>query len=309
MTEKPTHATFEHPAFDTMGEAVFRLTQGDRLPALAMRLDPAEIVVPLRVLGPMLAIRPDSADGRMLHLVEQSLRILPAMRLGDALPLEVLTGEASWTPAPRHRRIAAQRLQRRLLAWAFDTIGLDVPLDDAMRQVAASIGVATGEEAAARLERLAAELAYVEALRERLLVRVLAMVRALMRLPATGGASAAARRETLVQVLRLAEAAASDMVARFNEVDQVTEDLAASLRAPEDRGSAIAPHRDRLYGSLLAWDALLRLWDRPRAPDDERVWKAVDAAYRFLAPRYMPVQEWQPTGLAPDRTGRKVLVW
>jgi hypothetical protein len=39
------------------------------------------------------------------------------LQIGDALPAEVLTGQASWEPDAVHLQIAQARLQWQLVAW------------------------------------------------------------------------------------------------------------------------------------------------------------------------------------------------
>ena len=329
--DKPSCCAFEHPGMAALGEPLFRLTEGDRVAALAIRLDGTDAMVPLPAVAKLFSISPDSADGRMLHLIGQSLRFVACVHLGDPLPAEVLTGEASWQPSAYHRQIASARLQLQMVDWIGAGEGQDkqitsqmlvVAVEDpairprvqeALRRAAEALGLAGGGSAVAELlEELAGELSYIEALRERLLDRVQAMARRLGRQSQEIGSLAPNRRETLFQVARLAGIGLGRVAARFEQVDAQTGEIIAALRNLERQRSFLRPNRDWLYGTQIAWDPMLREWEAlPAGCADDRLWKVIDRLYRFLAPRYMAVQEWQQmlTGSSGPERERAVLTW
>ena len=70
-------------------------------------------------------------DGRMLDLIAQSLDFIGGLRIGDPLPPEVLSGEASWEPDELHLQIANARLQWQLVTWLNSGTGADAPAFDA----------------------------------------------------------------------------------------------------------------------------------------------------------------------------------
>jgi hypothetical protein len=326
---------FEHPGFAAFGRPVFRLTSGDRVAAMAIRIDTTDVVLPLRAIATLFEIRPDSPDGQMLRLVEQALRFSNAIHLGDALPSEVLNGEASWVPNNQHLKLAAAKLQLQLVKWIGGNSGVDdaniTPqmliaaaddpairprVEEGLRRAACQLCLEAGgsAEVAGLLETAAGDLAYFEALREWLLDRVCALTRRLARIAQDSPALAAGRRETLVQVLRLAVSASTELVNQFETIDAETADILETLRDLGQRRSVLRPHRDRLYASLLAWKGLLDSWEGVPCHlhrEPEAVWRVVDETYRFLAPRYMPVQSWQTFLAPPDRSerGRASLVW
>lgn len=321
----PLLCHFEHPGFAALGRVQFRLTNGDGLAALAIQVDGNEVVVPLHAVGPLFDLAPDSPDGQMLGLIEQALRFVPSLKLGDRLPSEVLTGEASWQPSAHHHQVATARLQMQLLNWIGSksdaaitpqmlTASMDDPslrgmVQEALARAAAELGVTGGGPAVAGLiEELAVELAFIEALRERLLEPVRAMVRRLGR--SSGDlAMSGSRRETLLQVTRLAMAALAQMIGRFEEVDAQTSEIVPVLRHLERQRSFLRPHRDWLYSMLLAWTPLLGAWHTVSARTaDEAAWKVVEESYRFLAPRYMAVQEWQSKVAVAERE-RAAFLW
>jgi hypothetical protein len=325
---------FEHPGFVAIGAQTFRLTRDDRVAALALNINSLDVVVPLRAVAQLFGIRPDSADGQMLHLVEQGLRYVPSLQIGDPLPSEVLTGEASWEPREYHRRTAAAKLQLQLVAWiggatevdearvtpqmlivAVEDPALRPRLEEGLRRAASQLGIEGGGKAVAELIQAAAkELSYFEALRDWLLDRVRGLMKRLHRISQDMSSMAASRRETLVQVVRLASAAVSELEAQFAAVDAKTADIIAMLQDLERQRDALRPARDQLYSAFLGWEPILKAWGSmpsslQKEPDG--VWKTIDDTYRFLAPRYMSVQEWQSYLATTDKADRKktALTW
>jgi hypothetical protein len=335
MAGPPTLCAFEHPGFAAFGHPVFRLTSGDRVAAMAIRIDSADVVLPLRAIATLFEIRADSPDGQMLRLVEQALRFSTAIRLGDTLPSEVWSGEASWVPGHQHVKLAAAKLQLQLVNWiggngdvddanitpqmliaAADDPAIRPRVEEGLRRAASQLGLEGGgsAEVTRLLETAAGDLAYFEALREWLLDRVCGMTRRLARMAQESPALAAGRRETVFQVLRLAVSASTELISQFEAIDGETADILETLRDLGQRRSVLRPHRDRLYALLLAWQGVLDSWDGVPAHlhrEPEAVWRIVDETYRFLAPRYMPVQSWQ-TFLAPpgkSERSRTSLIW
>jgi hypothetical protein len=331
MESKPTQCQFEHPGIAALDQPVFRLSKGDRLPALAIKLDNNDVLLPLAAVAKLFDIAATSPDGHMLHLVGQALRFVPALRLGDALPPEIVTGEASWTPSPHHLRIASARLQLQLVNWisgvdpsgggelttqmlvvSIDDPAIRARVQDALRSAAQELGLDGGASAvAALLERLATEIAFVEALRERLHDRAQCVLKRLLRFGLDSQLMPPARRETLNQVTRLATVGVAGIASRFDALDAQTAEIMAALCNLDNQRDVLRPSRDRLYSQLLEWEPMLQAWEAlPASMLGEGVWRAIDDAYRFLAPRFMSVQEWQNV-LSEGRLGgaRTAYVW
>jgi hypothetical protein len=275
------HCVLADPGFRAHGQPVFRRA-ADGVPAMVVAFGEREAVVPLGPLQRQLGIDDASPDGRMLRLIAEALDFVPELRLGDRLPSEVLTGEASWSPAPHHRARAAAVLRGRLLA------------------AVALHGAAAVQAADTLVLPLAHEIAYIEALRETLLLRTEAMARAVRAL-GHGWNGHANGHATLAQVARLAEAAASDLAARFAAVDAVTADIRAALRDLAGRRAAIRAHRDGLVRTARAFAPVLDAWDTAPTRIDDSVWPLLARTWRLLAARCMAVQEWERAGVKRPR--------
>ncbi len=277
----PDRCELGNPAFTALGPPLFRRAEADGAPAMVVPLGDRQGAVPLRTLRHAFAIADASPDGRMLGLIAESLDYVVLLRLGDHLPPEVRTGEASWSPEPRHHAVAEARLRRALLA---------APPDQAAA-------------APSLLASLADELAYIEALRETLLLPMQALGRTLQA-PGIEWRGQGERQAMLARVRRLAATACRQLAARFAEIDAQVADLPAALGAIDATRAFIRAHRDWLVRTRLAFAPLLAEWRAAPVLLDPHAWARIARTYHLLAPRFMPVQEWERTtapGLRPDQ--------
>ena len=307
----PSRCTFEHPLFSKLGEVVFRPAEADGTPSLVMPLGRSTAVLPLRSLQAELGIDGASADGQMLARVARSLNFVADLRLGDPLPVEVLDGAASWEPSPPHQQLAASRLKLRLIS----QLGTDAPVDwnraaphavllaaaqPGMRlalqaayiEAAARLGIPDAAAAARLVEDAAHELGFVEAMRDRLLRRIALLAERVRRLSA-GLAQNLSGLELLSRVTRLTGIAVEKIGARFADVDGQTAIVLDALRALDAWRAAIRQQRDWLYCSLRGWEPILAEWELATSDWSAATWPLLGRTYRFLAPRFMPVQEWR----------------
>jgi hypothetical protein len=308
--EPQDHCRLKHRLFSRFGDPLFRRAETDGTPVMVVLLGEREAALPLRALQREFDIADESEDGRMLALIAASLDFVTSLRLGDALPAEVLSGEASWEPSPQHLRLANARLRLQLAAWARTGTGEDQsaldpqalmaaadapamrqPVQEACRRAAEELKLPGPDAVAPMLEALGQELAYVEALRERLLRPVQSVATKLTRM-AQGWRGDAAQLEKLTQVRRLNQVAVRRIGGRFEELDAQTGEVLAALRNLESQKTFIRSNRDWLYRTLRAWQPLLLEWGSVGFTFDDRVRAALENAYRFLAPRFMPVTEW-----------------
>jgi len=147
----------------------------------------------------------------------------------------------------------------------------------------------------ARVEELAGELAYIEALRDRLLLPVQAMLERIEALALTCRGDSH-RQESTGRVQRLAEIALARFQERFDEVAAQTGEVISALRNMESQQAFIRSNRDQLYRAQRAWQPILDGW--AAAVADPAPWELVARTYQFLAPRYMPATAWTTAGAA-----------
>ena len=324
--DAPATCALHHRLFTQFGTPLFRRSAADGTPAMVVRLGERDAVIPLRALQNQCGIEDDSPDGRMLGLIAESLDYVAGLRIGETLPLEVCTGEASWAPDPVHLQLAATRLRMQLVQWlnanspneqpALDGAALLAAGEDpqlrhqvqaAFIQAALALGLPGPTDVVARVEDLAHELAYIEALRARLLRRVRSVTVKLepgkLEPGSAGLRRSPGRLETLTQVRRLSATGLKQIAARFDELDAQTGEVMSALRNTDSQRIFIRSNRDWLYRSQRAWDPLLADWDPVAGMLDDGFWPLLNRSYQFLAPRFMAVTEW--TLLTRPRSRKK----
>ncbi len=325
----PDHCILEHQVFTALGPALFRRAPTDGIPVMVVPMGAREAMLPLRGLQREFGIAEDSTDGRMLGLIVASLDFVAGLQIGDRLPAEVLTGEASWEPSQQCRDMVRARLRLQLIAWLHPEAGAGAatagtlqtagqrsgpapPGAAAFGRAAEVLGLADAEAVVRLVEQLAEELAYIETLRGSLLQRVQGLGARLIRLGSDlrGDRN---RIEMLTPVQRLMTAAIRQLAGRFDEVDAQTGEIVAALRDAGQQQVLIRTNRDWLYRCQRAWDPVLREWDRAGAMLADGVWQLVAAIYQFLAPRHMPVSEWAEYNVASRQAAAppaaKVMTW
>ncbi len=307
---QPIACELANPLFRGVANPLFRRAEDDGVPSLVVRMGERDGVVPLRTLQARLGIADASPDGQMLARIALALDFVAEIRPGDPLPTEILTGDASWQPEPTHYHIASRRLRGRLIQWLqvigapgwrqlmagdFDRAehdpALAARLHAAFGLLGARLQLPDALDAIALMGSLSEELACIEALRERLLGPMRALARKLDTI-------SQARRgdgmnaDMLAQVRRLCRAGLQRIGTRFSAVDTLTEDIVTALSGGANQQLLIRTNRDWLHRTYRAVAPLLSEWNAAPAAIDEDFWARLARTYRFLAPRFMPVQEW-----------------
>jgi hypothetical protein len=180
-----TLITFEHWFFHKMEDIVFHQAEVSGEPMMTVKYAKNDVAMTFQGVMREFKIDPDGVDGAMLDLVSRGLRYVKGLRIGDAIPREVLTREASWELSERHLRIAYQRVSLQLVNWMTGGQSMITDPDELLQlaedpQIKKSVSAAFAE-AAEKLglgrdrkedvilyvQELAKELAYIEALRDR----------------------------------------------------------------------------------------------------------------------------------------------
>lgn len=316
--KQPTSCVLAHRGFALMGAPLFRRAETDSTPVMVITLGERQVALPLRALQREFAIADDSPDGRMLALIAESLEFVSVLRIGDPLPREVCTGEASWEPDAMHLAIASTRLRMQLVAWRNAGTATDAPemstetmlrmaddpavaaqVQDALDHAATALGLDGRAAVEQLLDGLAQELAFIEALRDRFLRPVQSMTRNIEHMVQSWRGDTS-QMETLTQVRRLIRVALREIARQFDDLDAQTGEVMAALRNADRQRAFVRTGRDWLYRSQRAWQPIVDDWDAAGTNYDEVSRSLLISTYRFLAPRYMPVTEW----LSPARSDR-----
>jgi hypothetical protein len=313
-----------HPGFRMLGEPIFRLSEGQRVPSMVVQIDNHEAVLPLRSIAHEFKIEPDGADGLMISLIEQALEFVVILHLGDNLPSELDTGEASWKPTIGDRQLATSRLWHELVRgmmarWGLTTKLMPVapgwetdPANIAMVRKAIDgtvslLGDVDAAEVTARIGTISDELAYLETLR-RILTRGMAEPRDKL-FPTLGDNIPRLRRDMLHQVQILARRGMAEIDRRLDEADERLDNIPTILRDPPAAIEWLRQQRDRLFRMNRAWEPVFEDWGSMSGHLDDFFWKALERTYAFLAPRFMSYQEWEIVGAKSKPTGLRAKVW
>jgi hypothetical protein len=305
----PATIEFEHRFFGSFPDLFFRMSEGRREPLAVIRLGAGDAALNFRSIKSEFSIAAESPDGRMLALVEESLAFVNAIRPGDPVPKEVLTDDAPWEPSEAHKQTAFHRVTVQLATWS---MGCEAVITDpeqllrltedpatkqrivaAFDQAAAELGLEPARKAEVidLVKAFGAELAYVEALRDRTrgIGAIAEKVDAFRKLNSHSKSILTATEP----VARMIGAASEDFARRFETVDGQTGEIISAIKNFESRVGLIRKARDGLFRRLNAWTPIFGAWQHAVVERSRTFEDLIDRTFKFLAPRFMTVQEWQ----------------
>lgn len=300
---------FERKIFTQMENAYFRKSEQTEEPVYVINLGGEEVTLPFKGICREFDIEVDSQDGEMLNLVAEALDFVKVLRIGDAIPREVLTGEASWEVTDKHREIAYQRLSMQLVTWLTGADEWAITDPDELLQVAEDpntkkkvtdafdaageelgFGKKNGEKVVQVTQELAEAVAYIETLRSkfRLMQDMLEKIEKFQELYS--------RERSVMEIIRplrrLAITAVENFEGIFMQVDGQTGEIIGVLKNVDSQKKYIGEIRDDLYKRLMAWDETLTAWEKEPLIRSGTAVELMRETYRFLAPRFMKVDDW-----------------
>jgi len=299
---------FDHWFFQKMEEIHFQLSGSEKEPTMVGKYVKSDVVLALKGIAKEFNIDPKSADGWMLEQVSKGLKYVKGLRMGDPLPKEILTREASWALSKRHQEIAYQRVSLQLVNWMSGGENMITDPDELLqlaedpaikKQIANAFGEASeklgygrdNKEAVVKhVEELAKELAYIEALRDRFR-RIKVMEDKIQEIRRLYGREKSVL-EIADQVARLGGRAVKEFEALFLEADAQTGEILSVLKNLTATVAYIRDVRDDLHIRLMAWDELLDRWQQAEMKISQQNPNLLRDTYKFLAPRFMMVKEW-----------------
>ncbi len=306
--DRSTHFMFEHRVFNVKG-AHFAYTVDGVEPAFHVTLGELRAALRLPALRNEFGIVSESPDGKLLDIIERSLKYVKEIRPGDSIPRELLDGSASWTVEERHRAIARGRLAVQVVSWLSgkETVIVNEHelarlvedpetksrMQAATAEIAEKLGIGASrkQEVIDRIDDLGRELAYIEALRDRYTTAksITAKINHLAKLYRADRAMV----QDISRVQSLMVRPIAEFENTFGQVDAATCEIMTVLRKFDTQVKFIRDMRDELHTRLMVWDPLIEKWatlDPSRSPECEA---AVKDAYRFAA-RYFPQrQDWK----------------
>jgi hypothetical protein len=302
--DRSTHFLFEHRVFTLKG-ARFALTEDGSTPAFHVELGTLVASLPMGTLRAEFSIDRDSPDGVLLAIVEKSLRFVKEIRPGDSIPRELLDGTASWSVEERHRIRAKAHLWARAI-WTDETMGADdsvleafvarpetiTKLDAAAKEIANKLGYEmTGESVLARIDDLARELAYIEALQERCgeVLNIVPKVNQLARVYRSD--RAIIDEMSRIRTLMLKPIELYNGI--FGRLSKHQENIQEAIGHFHERVEFIREQRDDVHQSLMMWDPILAGWKAIEMTRCTETETKITELYRFIARHYLTSQSWQ----------------
>ncbi len=307
----PEKIAFRHNFFGTFPEIQFRREANGTEPVAAFRMGDQQFALPFVGLKREFGLSEYTADAVMLNTIASALDFVTIMQLGDDIPPEVLTGEASWQPDAAHIARARRRVTAELVGWSQ---GTEVPRENAVAQqqfvaeyvndesirfsllrLAASMGEGThyATTLSKTVDHVSEEFAYIEALREQTTsVAGIAIKIRNMRGEFKHHSSIMAE---LDPVARMIVEPVRQFRTLITKVDDRVADITTVMEHFELVQQEMREVRDDLTRRLSPWVPFRERWDQIAAhnADPFTLVPALRDMYRFLAPRHMPVDEWK----------------
>ncbi len=307
---------FDQKFFTAVEGSYFRKSNETEEPVFVLNLGGEEVMLPFTGIRREFSIEEDSSDDQMLELVASGLEYVKVLMPGDDLPSELLTGEASWEISDDHRKVAQQRICMQLVSWMSgdenlitdpqqllqiaDDPAVKEKVNQAFEEAAKAIGLdsGNGDKVVDMIEELAEELAYIETLREQFR-GVVSMEQKIKRLR---GVAAKHRSilDSATSVAKLISIAVNEFGEEFDMADGQTGEIIAVLKNIASQKEYIRSTRNSVYRRLVAWDNLIRAWERESGQYTATVPDLLRETYRFLAPRYMNTDDWVLAGQAQN---------
>ncbi len=303
----PDKVGFEHNFFQLIEDAHFRMSDPkDGRPMMVGSLGEQDVAISLTGIAREFGIERDSDDGRMIQLVARSLNFAKTLRPGDKIPVEVLTGEASWDPDPEHLDFTRKRMEIQLVTWhggsqevvesreqadeRHEQCGAAANLDSAF----AALGEHTGTENLTDLFNVfVAEVARFEQLREKFreVGRIKAKIDAFRKLHT----DELSILNEIDPVLRLIRVPISQFAQHFRDLDEQLSDIEKVFADFDNVLGSLKKLRNALYSELSAWSGEVGRWESadPRHPESVDLVDEVREFYHFLAARYLQSVEWE----------------
>lgn len=302
-----THFLFTNKVFGLPG-AFFNLTHDTNEPVLNVNLGDVLGKLPFRTLRESFQISDGSDDSRLLNIVEKGLKYVKEIRPGDSIPREILDGSASWRVDEHHLTIAKARLTLQLVSWITgkevsitERYQLEQMMDDpatktraqeAFGKLARQFGLPEErkQEIVDKVDYLARELSYIEALRDRYgqVQKIMAKINQAKRV--FKGEHHLQADIARMQALAKTPIAAFDDV--FMQVDGQTAEVMVMLKTFDASVAFIRRMRDDLHMNLMLWDDLITAWaecDVDKGAETEGLLKRT---YQFLAQHFLVAKVW-----------------
>lgn len=298
---------FTHRLFSLPG-CVFRKTpEGDKV-GLYVPMGDVQAVLPVHQIHLEFDIPEGSEDRKLMSLAVQALQYVKQVYPGDSIPKEVLTGKSPWMVEDKYLDLAKAWVAMLTVTWktgediaAMKRVDMAVRaqtpetkaiLETAHADIARELDADNPDPAKVRelFEKLAQELSYIEALREKFLdIRRLQVK--LKNLYSTYQSEKAVA-ESITRCNSLFEAPVKAFFEKFAEFDTYVVDIISILRHFEQQVTFIRGERDAFRQIFDLWEPLTTRWDAFAGGRTDAAEALVRETYRFAAQHYTQSVAW-----------------
>ncbi|WP_145729669.1 hypothetical protein [Nitrospirillum pindoramense] len=305
---RSTHFLFENKVFSVPG-AFFSFAYDSNEAVYNVQLGDVWGKIPFRTLREAFGIDDTSSDAVLLGVVERSLKYVKTIRPGDSIPRELLDGTASWRVEDSHLQIARGRITVQLVSWitgketlVTDRGQLEQVVEDpqtkqraqqAFSELARRFGIPEErkQEIVDKVESIARELSYIEALRDRYhqLQQIITGLGQAGRIYKTDRQM----QSDLSRMMALVKQPILDFEDIFAQLDAQTGEIMAVLKSYDSQVSFIRRMRDELHTRLMLWDDVIYAWDGEPVERGPELEARLKKTYHFLAQHFLVTKVWQ----------------
>ncbi len=307
-SEASTNFCFENKVF-SLEHGFFSMTRDTKEPVFNVMLGELRATLPLATVRSEFNIAPESSDGKLLELIEKSLRFVKEIRPNDSIPRELLDGSASWTVESRHRLIAQSRLALQVSSWLSGeaTVSGDLSqlqqlaedsatkqrVQNAVGEIAERLGIGRDQKQLVmdKIDQFAREFSYIEALRERC-AAIKRINEAMARLMKIYRADKSVT-EDIVRILQLLREPSAEFDTTFEFIDAQTAQILVVLQKFDEQVKFVRDMRDDLHCRLMKWDELLAKWEGLEVARSPQAEALIKESYRFAAHHFPQMQKWR----------------
>ncbi|MDZ5647386.1 hypothetical protein [Nitrospirillum sp. BR 11828] len=305
---RSTHFLFENKVFSVPG-AFFSFAHDSNEAVYNVQLGDVWGKIAFRTLREAFGIDDNSADAVLLGVVERSLKYVKTIRPGDSIPRELLDGTASWRVEDSHLQIARGRITVQLVSWitgketlVTDRGQLEQVVEDpqtkqraqqAFSELARRFGIPEErkQEIVDKVESIARELSYIEALRDRYhkVQQIITSMGQAGRIYKTDRQL----QSDLSRMMALVKQPILDFEDIFGQLDAQTGEIMAVLKSYDSQVSFIRRMRDELHTRLMLWDDVIYAWDGEPVERGPELEARLKKTYHFLAQHFLVTKVWQ----------------
>lgn len=296
-----THFNFANKVFKAPGARFYKPENLDE-PVFVVDLGDLKGEIKFKHLRRQFGIEAATNDDKLLDTVVAALKVVEDIRPGDRIPNEIIDGTASWSVSPRHKQLAQNRIEIQLINWiSGKESNIKTPeqltgflsqkenkaqLRTAFSKAAEKLGAKPDDHAAVltRIELLARELCFIEALREAFqTVPVIAVILNKLSEAYSGDLR---MQDTIGRVRGLLRKGIGEYTDIFTDTDSQTGEIISAMKSLDRQIVFIRERRDTLRFLQMKWNVYVTAWKEMDLKQGARVQDLLGRTYRFLATRF-----------------------